>query len=177
MKLATGIDEAGCIRSAHPSDADHRLGVGLPMTSARPRSMLGASDVRHGELDTTTRSGSTGEQLLGRLLAPPDLDDGVESLEYWRRRRQQLPWWRVRARREAVRMTIRWEQRVGAALVSRGNQAPLEARLSAGALVARTRLARWTRRARIAVLTTVTTVVLLLAIPAVAALAYLLHAL
>jgi hypothetical protein len=117
----------------------------------------------------------TDEQLLRQLLAPPDLDDGVQSLDYWRRRSRQLPCYRIRARREAVRMTARWEQRVGAALVSQ-HRAPLEARLSAGVLLARTRLARWTRRARIAVLAAVTTV-LVLAVPAVAALVYLLHAL
>ena len=89
---------------------------------------------------------STDEQLLGRLLAPPDLDDGVESLDYWHRRCRRLSWWRIRARREAVRMTIRWEQRVGAALVSQ-RWTPLELRSSAAVLVARTRLARWTRRA------------------------------
>ena len=32
------------------------------------------------------RRDATDEQLVGRLLAPPDLDDGVESLDYWRRR-------------------------------------------------------------------------------------------
>ncbi len=127
-------------------------------------------------LGTMSRPESTDEQLLRQLHAPPDLDDGVQSLEYWRRRSRQLPWYRVRARREAVRMTVRWEQRVGAALVSQ-HRAPLEARLAAGAVVARTRLARWTRRAGIVVMATVTTVVVLVAVPALAALVYLLHAL
>jgi hypothetical protein len=103
---------------------------------------------------------STDEQLLGRLLAPPALDDGIESLDYWSQRSRRLPWYRIRARREAVRMTVRWEQRVGAALVSR-HRAPLEARVLAGALVARTRVARWTRRAGIAFLAAVTVVVAL----------------
>jgi hypothetical protein len=120
--------------------------------------------------------GSTDAELLRELVAPPDLDDGVQSLEYWHRRTRQLPSYRVRARREAVRMTVRWEQRVGAAVVSQ-HRAPLEARVSAGVLLARTRLARWTRRARIAVLATVMTVVALVAVPAMAALVYLLHAL
>ncbi len=123
-----------------------------------------------------SRRGSTDEQLLGRLLAPPDLGDGVESLDYWRRRSKQLPWYRIHARREAVRMTARWEQRVGKALVSQ-HRASLEARLSAGVLIARTRVARWSRRARIAVLATVTTVIVLVAVPTAAALLYLLHAL
>ena len=123
-----------------------------------------------------SRWGSTDEQLLGRLLAPPDLDDGVQSLNYWSRRSQRLPWYRVRARREAVRMTIRWEQRVGAALVSH-HRTPIEARLFAGALVARTRWARWTRRAGIVVLAAVTAVVVLVTISTVAALVPLLNAL
>ena len=117
---------------------------------------------------------STDEQLLGRLLAPPDLDDGVESLGYWHRRCRSLSWWRIRARREAVRMTIRWEQRVGAALVSQ-HWTPLEVRTSAAVLVARTRLARWTRRAGIAVLAMVMTVVVFAAVQVAAALVYLLH--
>ena len=39
-------------------------------------------------------------------------------------------------------MTVLWEQRVGAALFSH-HPASLEARVLAGALVARTRMARW----------------------------------
>jgi hypothetical protein len=109
-------------------------------------------------------------------MGPLDLADGVESLDYWRRRTRKLPWYRVRARREAVRMTARWEQRVSAALVA-PRYAPLELRVSAGVLIARTRLGRWTRRAGIVALATVTTVVALVAVPAVAALVYLLHAL
>ena len=123
-----------------------------------------------------SQRGSTDEQLLGRLLGPPDLDDGVESLGYWHRRCRRLSWWRIRARREAVRMTIRWEQRVRAALVSQ-HWTPLEARTSAAVLVARTRLARWTRRAGVAVLAMVMTVVLVAAVQVAAALEYLLHVL
>jgi hypothetical protein len=104
---------------------------------------------------------NTDEQLVGRLLAPPDLDDGVDALDYWRRRSRQLPWYRIRARREALRMTIRWERRVRAAILSH-QRAPLEARVRAGVLLARTRLARWTRRAGIAVLAAVTSVIVLL---------------
>ena len=122
------------------------------------------------------RRDATDEQLVGRLLAPPDLDDGVESLDYWRRRHQQLAWYRLRARREATRMMVRWEQRVGAAIVSQRRE-PLEARVSAGVLVARTRLSRWTRRAGIAVLAAVTTVIVLLAALTVAAGVLLLYAL
>jgi hypothetical protein len=123
-----------------------------------------------------SRWGSTDEQLLGRLLAPPALDDGVESLGYWSRRSRRLPWYRIHARREAVRMTVLWEQRVGAALVSH-RRAPLEARILAGALLARTRLARWTRRAGIAVLAAVMAVVVLGTVSIVAVLVPLLNAL
>jgi hypothetical protein len=119
---------------------------------------------------------STDEQLLGRLLAPPDLHDGVESLAFWSRRSKRLAWYRIRARREAVRMTVLWERRVGAALLSR-YPAPLEARVLAGALVARTRLARWTRRAGLAALTTGTAVVLIGTISIVTAVIALLNAL
>jgi hypothetical protein len=119
---------------------------------------------------------SEDEQLLGQLLAPPDLDDGVESLNYWHRRSRRLSWWRIRARREAVRMTILWEQRVGSALVSQ-HWTPLEVRSSAAVLVARTRVARWTRRAGITVLAMVMTIVVFAAVQVAAALAYLLHVL
>ena len=120
--------------------------------------------------------GSTDEQLLGRLLSPPDLHDGVQSLDYWNRRSRRLPWYRMRARREAVRMTVRWEQRVRAALVAQ-HRAPLDARVFAGALLVRTRLARWTRRAWIVVLASVTGVLALATVSTVAALIALLNAL
>ena len=119
---------------------------------------------------------SKDEQLLRQLLAPPDLGDGVESLNYWHRRCRRLSWWRIRARREAVRMTVLWEQRVGAALVSQ-NWTPLEVRSSAAVLVARTRVARWTRRAGITVLAMVMTIVVFAAVQVAAALEYLLHVL
>jgi hypothetical protein len=123
-----------------------------------------------------SRRGAIDEQLLGLLLAPPDLNDGVESLDYWHRRCRHLSWWRIRARREAVRMTLRWEQRVGAAVVSQ-HWTPLEVRTAAAVLVARTRLARWTRRAGIVVLAMVMTVVVFAAVQVAAALVYLLHVL
>jgi hypothetical protein len=118
--------------------------------------------------------GYTDEQLVRRLLAPPDLHDGVESLNYWSRRSRFLPWYRIRARREAIRMTVRWEQRVRAALVAQ-HRVSLDARVFAGALVVRTRLARWTRRAGIAVLATVTGVLVLATFSVVAALIALLN--
>ena len=73
-------------------------------------------------------------------------------------------------------MTIRWEQRVGAALVSQ-HRTPLEVRTSAAVLVARTRLARLIRAGAIAVLAMVMTAVVVAAVQVAAALLYLLHAL
>lgn len=137
-------------------------------------SMLDAVVTARTTSETMTRGASEDEQLLGRLLTPPELADGVQSLEYWRRRRQQLPWYRIRARREAMRMIVRWEQRVGAAILSQ-HRAPLETRLSAGVLVARTRLARWTRRAGIALLAAAATAAVLLTVLTAAAAIFLLH--
>src|SRR4249919_320400 len=77
------------------------------------------------------------------------LQDSVESLSYWRRRRARLPWYRRAARREAARMTIRWERRVRVAAL-RQSDAPLAARIAAARLVACTYLARWGRRAGLA---------------------------
>lgn len=145
------------------------------MAQATTPAMFGAMVATHRAVQAKSREGSTDQQLLRHLVAPPDLEDGVESLDYWRRRRRQLPWYRIRARHEAERMIVRWEQRVGAALVSQ-HRAPIEARLSAGVLIARTRLSRWTRRAGIALLATVTTVFVLVAALAAAALLLVLQA-
>ncbi len=70
-------------------------------------------------------------------------------------------------------MTLRWERRVGAALVAQRG-APVAIRVSAGLLVARTRLRRWSRGAAFALLATVTAA--LVAAPAVAAVVFLLRA-
>lgn len=101
-------------------------------------------------LDTRHAAG----RLFSQVPDPTDLSDGVESLSYWRSRRRALPWWEVRARREATRSVIAWEQRLGRALMT-PNSAPLATRLAAGAVVAQTRLGRWARRAVAAVLATV----------------------
>jgi hypothetical protein len=119
-----------------------------------------------------SRSLSSDDHLVRNLSAPPDLDDGVQSLDYWRQRRQRLAWYQIRARREAARMTILWEQRVSAALLVQ-RRAPLPLRLSAGALVARTRLTRWGRRTGIAVVAATTTMLVLV----MAGIVALLHAL
>jgi hypothetical protein len=119
----------------------------------------------------------TDDQLVRKLLAPPELDDGVESLDYWHRRGRRLPWYRFGARREAVRMTALWERRVGAAVLSQEQRASLDARLSAGALVARTRVGRWMRRARFAVLATMTSVFIVVTVVTVALLSALAHVL
>jgi hypothetical protein len=86
------------------------------------------------------------DELLARLQAPPDLGDGVESLAYWRRRRERLPWYRLAARREAARMVMVWERRVRAALL-RQRGVPLAPRLRGALLIAGVRLRRWVRRA------------------------------
>jgi hypothetical protein len=93
-----------------------------------------------------TASLSRDDELLGRLQAPPDLHDGVESLAYWRRRRQRLPWYRLAARREAARMVMVWERRVRAALL-RQRGVPMAPRLQGALLIARTQLRRWAIRA------------------------------
>jgi|SRR5436305_12241789 len=123
-----------------------------------------------------TGSRAADEQLLRSLLAPPSLDDGVEALGYWRARSRRLPWYRMSARREAARMTVRWEQRVGAALIAQRG-APPASLLSAGLLLARTRLGRWTRRARFALVATMTVAAVLVAAPFAVALVLVLHAL
>ena len=46
------------------------------------------------------------------MLAPPPLEDARSSLEFWERRRRNLPLYRVSARREAKAMVGRWHQRV-----------------------------------------------------------------
>ena len=58
-------------------------------------------------------------------------------------------------------MTVRWEQRIRAALIAQRG-VPAAIRLSAGLAVAQTRLGRWTRRARIVLLRTVAVVVTVL---------------
>jgi len=113
-----------------------------------------------------TASLSKDDALLARLQAPPDLGDGVQSLAYWRERSRRLPWYRMRARREAAEMTLRWERRVRGALVSQRGVA-VDTRLAAGLLVARTRLRRWSRRASVVVAMTIG--VALIAAPIVAA--------
>jgi hypothetical protein len=73
-------------------------------------------------------------------------------------------------------MTLRWEQRVGAALLGQ-HRVTLEARIFAAALIARTRLARWTRRVGIVALAAVVTALVLVMVPVVATLVYVLNAL
>jgi hypothetical protein len=84
------------------------------------------------------------DRLLARVQSPPDLSEGVESLAYWLERRERLPWYRIRARREADEMIVRWERRVRSAIFSQPD-VPITARASAGMLLVRTRLRRWSR--------------------------------
>jgi hypothetical protein len=113
------------------------------------------------------------ELLLARLQAPPELRDGVQSLAYWRERRKRLSWYRFRARREAAWMTLRWERRVRAALVSQ-RQVPIALRASAGVLVVRTRLRWWSRRA--AIVLAMASAGALIVAPIIAAMLFALHA-
>ena len=96
---------------------------------------------------------SRDDELLARLQAPPDLSDGLDSLAYWRGRRERLPWYRRRAKREAARMVFVWERRVrGAILRQRG--VPLASRFLAVRLLAGGPLRRSARRAGLAVAAT-----------------------
>lgn len=92
-----------------------------------------------------TRPLSYDDELLARLHAPPDLDDGLESLLYWRGRRDRLPWYRRRARREAAQMIVVWERRVRAALMHQP-AVPLAVRLEGVRLIASGVAGRWFRR-------------------------------
>lgn len=121
-----------------------------------------------------TRSNTADQDRLSELLAPPDLGEGIEALGYWRQRRRRLPWYRRTARREAERMTIRWEQRVGAALVSH-RAAPPSLRISGGLLLARSRVGRWAQRARIVLIGAFAICAVLVAAVAVAVLEFLSH--
>ena len=91
---------------------------------------------------------SADDRLLARLQAPPDLTEGLQSLSYWHARRQRLAWYRISARREATRMILRWERRVRIAMLSQRG-VPIAVRTSAGLLVTRTHLWRWSRRAAV----------------------------
>ena len=53
--------------------------------------------------------------LVEEMLAPPPLEDARRSLEYWERRRRELPVYRRAARREARELADRWAERVRAA--------------------------------------------------------------
>ena len=117
---------------------------------------------------------STDDRLLARLQAPADLSDGIHSLAYWHTRRQRLAWYRVFARREAMRMIVRWEHRIQDAIISQRG-VPLAVRASAGMLLTRTRFRRWGRRA-ILVITAVLSVSVLVA-PFITVLLLVIHAL
>ena len=119
-----------------------------------------------------TRSELGDQQLLANALAPPDLGDGMQSLRYWRSRHRKLSWYRVHARREAERMVVRWERRVGAALVAQPTVTP-GLRFSGGLLLAQSRFGRWLRRARTVLIVTSLLSAALVAAMGVAAVAFL----
>jgi hypothetical protein len=96
---------------------------------------------------------SRDDELLVRLEAPPDLSDGLDSLAYWSGRRERLPWYRRRAKREAARMVVVWERRVCAATL-RQRGAPLASRFLAARLLVSGPLRRSARRAGFAVAAT-----------------------
>jgi hypothetical protein len=108
---------------------------------------------------------SRDDELLARLQAPPDLSDGLDSLAYWRDRRERLPWYRRRAKREAARMVFVWERRVRAAML-RQRGVPLASRFLAARLLASGPLRRSARWAGFAVAVAVTTLLVLAMAPA-----------
>jgi hypothetical protein len=55
------------------------------------------------------------ELLLEQMLAPPPLEQARTSLDFWLRRRNDLPFYRRRDRREADEMIRRWRTRLAAA--------------------------------------------------------------
>jgi hypothetical protein len=83
--------------------------------------------------------------LIERMLAPPPLEDARSSLEFWQRRRRNLPLYRRAARREAKEMTIRWQETVRAA-----EQAEFEATPVGRLLAALGISSLWLQRARLA---------------------------
>ena len=107
---------------------------------------------------------SRDDELLARLQAPPDLSDGLDSLAYWRGRRERLPWYRRRAKREAARMVFVWERRVRAAML-RQRGAPLASRFLAARLLASGPLRRCARRAGFAASVAATTLLVLAMAP------------
>lgn len=108
---------------------------------------------------------SRDDELLARLQAPPDLSEGLDSLAYWRSRRERLPWYRRGAKREAARMVFVWERRVRAAML-RQRGAPLASRFLAARLLASGPLRRCARRAGVAATVAATTLLLLAVAPA-----------
>ncbi len=58
--------------------------------------------------------------LIDEMNAPLPLTDAREALAFWLHRRDTLPLRRVRARREARDMALRWEDRVRHAEIAEG---------------------------------------------------------
>ena len=83
--------------------------------------------------------------LIERMLAPPPLEDARSSLEFWQRRRKNLPLYRLAKRREAKEMTIFWEERVQAAEQAQFESTPVGRLLAALGISS-----LWLRRARLA---------------------------
>jgi hypothetical protein len=83
--------------------------------------------------------------LIERMLAPPPLEDAQSSLEFWQRRRRNLPLYKRAARREAKEMTIRWQETVRAAEQAEFESTPLGRLLAALGISG-----LWLQRARLA---------------------------
>ena len=100
-------------------------------------------------------------------MSTTDLAEGLESLDYWRSRRQRLAWYRFGARREAAEMTARWEGRVRAALFSERG-ASLRLRASAAMTLIGVGLRTGRRRSRLFLKFVGVSILALLALPILA---------
>lgn len=74
---------------------------------------------------------SADDALLAELTEPPPLEDAQETLDFWRRRLEDLPIYKRAERQEARESIERWQQRVRAAERARFGPSPLEQLLDA----------------------------------------------
>jgi hypothetical protein len=83
-------------------------------------------------------------------LSACDVDEAVETLSYWRSRRERVPWFRRAARQECDQMIANWQHRLWQAVLRERNLSRSE-RLGAALFVVRTRASiagrNWKRRA------------------------------
>src|SRR3954447_17036592 len=97
------------LRRCEPGDG-RLVGRTREMALEQPRNRLRCPS-RHADWRGChpSRRGTAWHVRSSTVMSTVDLRDGVESLEYWRKRSRRLSWYRVRARREAKLMTRRWE--------------------------------------------------------------------